>query len=55
MLGSSREPTEDCNITPESIGAQHFVSSKTEEQAAAAAAAESAESAARARSRQQQQ
>ena len=54
MLGSSREPTEDCNITPESIGAQHFVSSKTEEQAAAAAA-ESAESAARARSRQQQQ
>ena len=53
MLGSSREPTEDCNITPESIGAQHFVSSKTEEQAAAAA--ESAESAARARSRQQQQ
>ena len=52
MLGSSREPTEDCNITPESIGAQHFVSSKTEEQAAAA---ESAESAARARSRQQQQ
>ena len=55
-LKPTREPTaEGCQTTPGSLGAEHFVSSKTEEQAAAESAAQQGQGAAaavRARSRQ---